>query len=65
MKNAKQRSNERQLLFAVGEWWKSKRPAVFSEDEHLKNLAVNTKTDAERKLAVAYANYIKAENKKG
>jgi len=39
-------------------WWRNKRPASFTEKEHLENPTINTLSDSEKKIAVAVSKWV-------
>lgn len=51
------------LLAAAVEWWKSKRPLSYSEEQHCDNPMVNTSGNADSTLALYVGQYVAAKNK--
>lgn len=55
-----------ELLKAVGQtahvWWRTKRPAMYSLEQHLNHPTINCDTPRERELAQAVAQWLKTKN---
>lgn len=47
---------------AVHEWWVSKRPNLWTEQQHLENPDVNCSTNNDTRLGLAYACVVKRKN---
>lgn len=50
---------EKRVIKAALNWWKSHRPCDYSRKEHLDNPEINCMRGADHPLAVAVAAYVK------
>ncbi len=54
----------KEIVSASINWWKSKRPMTFTENDHLDAPEVNCRSEDENQLATAVAKFIKHQREK-
>ena len=55
-------ATKQEVVDAATEWWLTRRPITFTEEQHLLRPAVKVTTQAERRLCYAVADNLKEKS---